>query len=148
MSLETYTGRLTDFGGSPFPNATPRLWVEPERAGLTEGGVLAEKRIPIPLDPNGNFTVKLHASSSVRPEAIYLLRCEWLDGDTLLGWSEIARFRAPVGGGDLGEIILEGTPPWAITYGFGPPPDEIRGGIYIDITGPDGVLYLPREGRI
>ena len=148
MALETYTGRLTDFGGTPFPNATPRLWIEPERTGFTEGGVLATKRIPVTLDPNGDFSVKLHASSTVRPEAIYVLKCEWLDGSTVLGWAEWMRFRAPVGGGDLGEINQEQPPTWAILYGDGPPPEHLTSGLYIDISGPAAVLYGPESGRI
>ena len=145
MGTNTYTGRLTDFGDAPFPAAHPKLWVEPEESGYSTNGLLAKKRIPVTVAPNGSFSVELESSSAVRPEAIYLLRCEWLDGDTVLGWTEWAKFRAPVGGGNIGELSQAPQPPWSIAYGFGPPPPSITG-IYIDITGPDAVLYGPNGG--
>ena len=147
MALYTYTGKLTDFTGTPFPGAQPRLWVEPDGSGFSGDGVLATKRIPVAVASNGNFSVQLEASATVRPEAIYLLKCEWLDGDTVLGWTDWARFRAPAGGGNIGELNQAPQPPWSIAYGFGPPPPGITG-LYIDITGPTAVLYAPEGGRV
>lgn len=147
MAVYTYTGRLADFGGKPFPSALPVLWVEPEQAGFSEDGALARKRIPVTVASNGTFSVDLAASSSVMPEAIYILRCEWFDGDTSIGWSEWARFRAPVGGGDIGADNSSPIPSWAILYGMKPPPDYLNNGLYIQIDGAEALLYGPANGR-
>lgn len=149
MTVYTYTGKLTDYGGAPFPNARPKLWVEPEQAGFTNTGVLARKRIPVTVASNGNFSVGLEASAAVRPEAIYILKCEWLHPDGGPSeHSDWARFRAAVGGGNIGELAQSPPPPWSISYGFGPPPPEFRGGLYIDVQGEKAVLYAPEGSRI
>ncbi len=148
MTVYTYTGKLTDYGGAPFPGARPSLYVTPVEAGFTNTGVLARKRIPVTVASNGNFSVQLESSAAVKPEAIYVLTCVWLNTDGgAAESSEWARFRAAVGGGNIGELAQTPSTPWAISYGYGPPPRGLTG-LYIDISKANPVLYAPEGGRI
>lgn len=147
MTVYTFTGRLTDYGGAPFPNAVPELWVEPERPGYSATGIMADKRIPVTVASDGSFSVQLEASSTVSPEAIYLLRCEWHDPGGPRTWAEWARFRAPVGGGNIGDLNTAPQPSWSIAYGYGPPPAGVTG-LYIDVSGATAQLYAPEGGRV
>ena len=103
MTVYTYTGKLADFSDAPFPNAKPRLWVSAERAAMSEGSVHALKRVPITVAANGSFSVSLVASADLTPQSKYLLRCEWLDGDTVLGWTDWV-FTALIGGGPIANM--------------------------------------------
>ncbi|MHA3682776.1 hypothetical protein ACXR2W_00745 [Leucobacter sp. HY1908] len=98
-----YTGKLADFGDAPFPTAKPKLWVEPMQPAMSGGSVLAAKRVQITPASNGNFTVQLIASADLDPWSRYRLRCEWLDGDVVMGWSEWI-FTALIGGGGIADM--------------------------------------------
>lgn len=149
MTVYTYTGKLTDYGGAPFPGARPSLFVTPQQAGFTNKGALARKRIPVTVAPNGDFSVRLESSAAVKPEALYVLTCEWLgENGSPAESSDWAYFRAAVGGGNIGELAQSPPAPWSISYGFGPPPPGFRGGLYIDIQGEKAVLYAPEGSRI
>lgn len=71
MATYTYTGKLTDFGEAPFPNAHPRLWVEAREPALGLHGPLAPRRIPVTVASNGTFSVQLIASVDTVPTAQY-----------------------------------------------------------------------------
>lgn len=103
MTVYTYTGKLADFGDTAFPNAKPRLWVEAEHAAMSGGSVLALKRVPITVAANGTFSVQLVASADLTPVSRYRLRAEWLDGDTVVGWTDWI-FTALIGGGPIANM--------------------------------------------
>lgn len=120
MATYTYTGRLTDYGEAPFPDAKPRLWVEVREAGFGPSGPLAPRRIPVTVASNGNFSVELVASVDTVPPARYTLRLEWLHADgNLAGWTEW-QFNAAPGGGvlkpdkDVPLSVWFVGPPWPV----------------------------------
>lgn len=133
MTVYTYTGRLADFGDKPFPSAKPRLWVEGTQPATSRQAIHALKRVHIALNEFGAFSVDLTASADLTPPTPYLLRCEWLDGDTVLGWTEW-RFTALIGGGNISNMQDgEATNVWFSTQ---PPPDNRPGIIWINpVTG-------------
>lgn len=128
MTTYAYTGRLTDFGESPFPAAKPRLWVSPKRDAFGPGGgVLASRPVPVVVADDGTFTVHLVASVDLTPATGYSLRCEWVDASNVVrGWAQWD-FTAALGGGpisDMTDAII--TRVW---FGTTPPPVQ-RAGIY------------------
>lgn len=133
MTVYTYTGRLADFGDKPFPAARPRLWVEAVNAATSQHAIHALKRVHITLDQSGQFSVELTASADLTPPTPYLLRCEWLDGDTVMGWTEW-KFTALIGGGNIGNMQDgDATNVW---YSTQSPPDNRAGIIWINpVTG-------------
>lgn len=134
MALFVYTGTLKDFGGAPFPGAVPRLTVEADRDAFGPDGPLpARKRIQVPVAPDGAFSVRLQASADTVPPVQYLLRCEWLDGATPLGYAEW-RFTAHQGGGP----VTEGGAPPTYSVWVGPPwPPAGTPGLYLDTNSPN-----------
>lgn len=127
MAVDTYTGRLTDFGESPFPSAVPNLWVQPLKDAYTASGPAAAKRIYIPVSVNGNFSVNLTPSADLIPPTGYSLRCEWLDeAGGLIGWAQWD-FSALPGGGPISS--MPGAVLKRIWYATTPPPVN-RAGIY------------------
>lgn len=133
MAVYTYTGKLADFGDTPFPNAKPRLWVSAEHSAMSGGSVLALKRVPITVAANGTFSVSLVASADLTPVSKYVLRAEWLDGETIVGWTDWI-FTALIGGGQISNM-----PDGAITnvwYSTSQPPVRRAGIIWIHpVTG-------------
>lgn len=130
MTTYTYTGRLTDFGEAPFPEAMPRLWVEATEPAFGPTGALATRRIPVTVAPNGNFSVALVASVDTSPTNIYKLRLEWLHAEgNLAGWSEW-EFTAAIGGGSITESAAAPLSVWWV----GPPwpPYPLPLGFYFD----------------
>lgn len=128
MAVYIYTGQLGDFGGAPFPGATPRLWVSPERDAFSNsGGVLASRQVAVPVDKFGAFSVTLVATADLTPPTRYSLRCEWLDDAGLpRGWAQWD-FTAAIGGGpiaDMKDALI--TRVW---WGTDRPPVQ-RAGIY------------------
>lgn len=146
MATATYTGKLTDFGESPFPGAVPKLWVEAEKPGVGPSGPLATRRIPVTVASNGNFTVALVPSVLVQPVAKYVLRLEWVNTSGVMQGTSDWLFTARPGGGHIRDMIDTPILPWVIAYGYGPPPSGITTGIYIDISGVNPVLYAPPGG--
>lgn len=107
MTLYTYTGKVTDFSRSPMPTADGLgLWVVPTRPAMSASGVMWEKAIPVTVAANGDFSVKLEASSQVRPAGlIYKLHARWLHSNQPPpGWSDI-HFLARRGGGNIGDML-------------------------------------------
>lgn len=152
MARYTYTGRLTNFARGTIPaGAEPRLYVKPVQPGYGGLGLLADRRIPVTLESDGSFSVRLEASNSVRPEALYELICEWLDqSGNPQGFSRWALFRAPVGGGNIADLV-DLAPPSGVQlmYGYGPPPSSIPANtIYLDISGSKPVIYGPEGGQV
>ena len=144
MALDSFTGRVTDFARQPFTTTEGlSLRVVPAESAFGGLGILARKPIPVTVAANGEFTVKLETSSSVRPCVLYSLQARWL-GET--GWAEWAQFRATAGGGNLKDIVALPVPAGAVAYGFGPPPPDFAGGFYLDISKTKPVLY-GREGK-
>ena len=120
-----YTGKLADFADTPFPKARPRLWVEGETASMSQSSVHALKRVEVPVAETGHFSVALVASADLVPPTPYILRCEWLDGDTVLGWSTW-KFTDLIGGGNIANMQDgETTNVWYSTQS----PPANRGGI-------------------
>lgn len=138
MTTYQYTGTLSDFAEAPIASAVPRLWVSPARPALSDGGgVLADRRIPITVNPSGTFSVPLVASVDTTPATQYILRCEWLTVDSLgqellAGWSEWI-FVAAVGGGPISEMSL--IPISRIWVGDNPPARPARGLWWLDTSG-------------
>lgn len=128
MTTYTYTGRLTDFGETPFLSAVPELWIEPINSAFGQQGPLANKRIPIHLEGNGAFSVSLVASADTSPPTKYRLRLEWIDSDVLVGWTEW-EFTAEIGGGTISDGVSAPVSVWWV----GPPwPSPLRKGFYFD----------------
>lgn len=131
MVTYTYTGALTDFGQSPFPDAYPSLLVSPERDAFSPKGPAAARDVPVAVASDGTFAVELIASADLIPATRYELRCDWFtvdhDGqEVLAGWASW-RFTAAIGGGPISTM-----PDAVITrvwYSTSPPPVE-RPGIY------------------
>lgn len=130
MAVYAYTGKLTDFGEAPFPEAVPRLWVEPERDAFSPSGPSAARRIPVVVAADGSFSVNLTASIDLVPPTRYALRCDWFRVDiagteVLAGWAQWD-FTAQPGGGPIATMPGVLTRVW---YDTTPPPVE-RSGIY------------------
>lgn len=130
MAVYTYTGKLTDFGEAPFPDAFPRLWGEPERDAFSPSGLAAARRIPIAVASNGSFSVDLTASIDLVPPTRYSLRCDWFTVDVagtevLAGWAQWD-FTAQIGGGPIATMPGVLTRVW---YATTQPPVN-RSGIY------------------
>lgn len=130
MAVYAYTGKLTDFGEAPFPSATPRLWVGPERSAFSPMGLAAARRIPIVVASDGSFSVELTASIDLVPPTRYSLRCDWftvtVNGkEVRAGWAQWD-FTAQIGGGPIATMPGVLTRVW---YDTTPPPVE-RTGIY------------------
>ena len=101
MAVYPYTGKLTDFGEQPFPNAVPQLWIQPGSDAYTPSGPSAARRISVPVASDGTFSVDLTASIDLIPPMPYGLRCDWLtEDDEPLGWAEW-EFTAQIGGGPI-----------------------------------------------
>lgn len=133
MTVYTYTGKLADFGDKPFPTAKPRLWVEGTHAAVSRHAIHALKRVYIALGESGQFSVDLTASADLTPPTQYLLRCEWLDGETVMGWTEW-RFTALIGGGNIGN--MQDGAATNVWYSTQSPPDNRAGIIWINpVTG-------------
>lgn len=135
MAFYPYHGRLADFGGVPFPGATPRLWVEADRDTFgPDGPIPARKRIEIGVASDGLFSVTLQGSADVSPPVRYTLRCDWLDGaGNTLGFAEWP-FSAYQGGGP----ISEGGEPPTYPVWVGPPwPPEKTRGMYVEKVSPN-----------
>lgn len=138
MAVYTYRGRLTDFAQDPFPDAYPRLFVQPVNDAISETHLLSSKRIPVHVEPDGRFAVLLVPSAETTPVTKYRLLCEWLVSDEPVGWS-VWEFTAVVGGGDIGTMpngpvsqVWVG-PPW--------PPSNPRGMYFDRFTNDVGVRY-------
>lgn len=127
MAVYSYTGKLTDFGEAPFPNAVPKLWVEPLQDAFSPSGPAAAKRIPVTVASNGTFSVDLIASVDLVPPTAYSLRCEWLDPDQqAVGWAQWD-FTAQPGGGPI--ATMPGSTLTRVWYATTAPPVS-RVGIY------------------
>ncbi len=128
MTVYTYTGKLADFSDAPFPEAQPRLWVEGRHASTSPRVLHALKRVRVPVNSRGFFSVDLVASTDLSPASDYVLRCEWLDADTVIGWTEW-EFTALIGGGNIADMPTgEITNVW---YSTMPPPVDRTGIIWI-----------------
>ena len=128
MATQTYTGRLTDFGELPFPDAQPRLSVAPAVDAFGPNGLLSSKRIPVSLAADGSFSVALVPSTDTSPPVEYVLRCEWLDAEILLGYSQW-RFTALPSGGAISGMVSAPLSVWWV----GPPwPPTLPSGWYFD----------------
>lgn len=130
MALYAYTGKLTDFREGPFMTALPRLWVQPLQDAFSPSGPSAARRIPVPLESGGTFSIDLTASIDLIPPTQYSLRCEWftitVDGvEVLAGWAQWD-FTAQPGGGPIATMPNTMTRVW---YATEQPPVN-RAGIY------------------
>lgn len=131
MAVYSYTGKLTDFGESPFPAAVPNLWVEAHRDAFSPSGPAAAKRIPITVASNGTFSVDLIASIDLVPPTQYSLRCEWLDpNQQTVGWAQWD-FTAQPGGGPIATMPGVMTRVW---YSTTEPPVNRAGILWIHPT--------------
>ncbi len=136
MPKYTYTLKVTDFAGQPFPGAVPRVRVRPKRDASGPDGMLASRDIPVTLNASGVGSVDLVATIDTVPETGYVLVAEWItvtqDGQEIPGWLAEWEFSALAGGGDI-KTMADGAPASAIFYG--PPwPSTIRPGLYIDVN--------------
>ena len=148
MALATFTGRVTDFSRTPFTTSEGlQLRVMPTESAYGGLGLLARKPIPVSVASDGTFSVRLETSSSTRPGVLYSLQARWL-GET--GWAEWVKFRAPVGGGNIADLVDLAVPSvGGIFYGYGPPPAGVPAtSIYIDISGAKPVVYGPEGANI
>lgn len=128
MATYPYTGRLTDFGEAPFPSAFPRLVIVADRDAFGPSGLLSKKRIPVTVAADGTFRVSLVPSTDTSPPVRYTARCEWLDGETLVGFSEWS-FTALPGGGPIKDMVTAPLSVWFV----GPPwPQGTPPGWYFD----------------
>ena len=104
MTVYTYSGKLADFSDEAFPaNSRARLWVEAVTSAMSGSSLHALKRVHISVASNGSFSVDLVASADLTPQSRYRIRCEWLDGDIVLGWTDWA-FTALIGGGPIANM--------------------------------------------
>lgn len=126
MAVYTYTGKLTDFGEAPFPDAIPELTAVPLRDAFSPSGPAAAKPIVVPVASTGVFSVDLIASIDLIPPTAYSLRCEWLNaGNDPVGWAQWD-FTAQPGGGPIATMPNKLTRVW---YSTSNPPVD-RAGIY------------------
>lgn len=132
MAVYDYTGKLTDFGEAPFPEARPRLWVAPKGDAFSPSGPSASRGILVPVAGDGSFSVRLTASIDLVPETLYDLRCEWLAVDVAgvewsRGWASW-EFTAQPGGGDISTMPAVLTRVW---YDTVPPPANRSGIVWV-----------------
>lgn len=126
MAVYPYTGKLTDFGDAPFPNAVPRLWVAAKNDAISPSGLAAARPISVAVATNGSFSVDLTASIDLTPPTPYTFRCDWLtEDDEPLGYAEW-EFTAQIGGGPIATMPGVLTRVW---YATTQPPVN-RSGIY------------------
>ncbi|MCW2165417.1 hypothetical protein B0I12_002572 [Microbacterium hydrothermale] len=133
MAKYTYTLRVTDFSGSPFPGAVPRARIRPMRDASGPDGMLSSRDIPVTLDGSGRGAADLVATVDTAPETRYRLVVDWLtttqSGQEIAGWGSEWEFTAVAGGGDI--KTMGDVPASAIFYG--PPwPANTPPGLYID----------------
>ncbi|OIU88670.1 hypothetical protein [Microbacterium sp. AR7-10] len=127
MAVYAYTGKLTDFGEAPFPDAIPKLTVVPLRDAFSPSGPAAAKPIVVPVASTGAFSVDLIASIDLIPPTAYSLRCEWLNaGNDPVGWAQWD-FTAQPGGGPIS--TMPGSTLTRVWYATTAPPVN-RPGIY------------------
>ncbi|MFF7683150.1 hypothetical protein ACFZA2_10345 [Microbacterium sp. NPDC007973] len=141
MATYTYTGFLTDLGENPFPaGAAPEL-VAIAQDGFGPKGLVAGalREVPVPIQPDGSFSVQLTASTDFSPSRPYTLRCTWFAFDVNeqkvpAGWAEWT-FTAVAGGGPIRDMVTAPVSTWFI----GPP---------WPATPVIGAFYLNREGQM
>lgn len=138
MTTYTYTGRLTDLGEAPFPDARPRLRVFPEQDTFTPSGIGASRGIPVATGYDGAFVFDLIASADLNPPTLYTLRCNWYTTgaggtEVLAGWSDWT-FTALIGGGPI--ATMPNAPLTRVWFDTNPPPVNRPGIIWLHpVTG-------------
>lgn len=99
----------------------------------------------VPAD--GKVTANLVQTTNLLGDHWYTVRFEWFEGG-ILRWSELSgKLRVPAEGGDL-KTLLETPNVSGFFYGFGPPPEWLRGVTYIDTSGPKLGIYMPQGALI
>lgn len=152
MSLFAYTGTLADIRLGMLTDLAPLCWVRPEVESFGPDGLVSAVRVPLTMNPtSGAFTVNLIPSGELTPATggpagvDYIIEVALfkptVDGDTFLAGTDVWKFTAVAGGGNVG--TMQGGSTLAVWIGppFGAwPSAPLPKGLYLDpITG-DGFL--------
>lgn len=142
--METYTATLTDIGLGVLTAYHPEMTVRPEERAFGPGGLVADVRVPVSLNPTtGAFSMSLIPSGDLTnartgqggvPYVIEVGRFE-LAEDLTKVWhgTEAWRFTAVAGGGNIGE--MSGGSLLAVWIGPPWPSAPLPKGLYIDTAG-------------
>lgn len=150
MSTAEYTGTLTDIGLGLLNSYRPVVQVRPEFPAFGPDGLVSAAPKTVDVDPStGGMTMHLIPSAYLSSPAAgdggvrYILKVGRFE-DTITGQrfhgSDVFRFTAVVGGGNIGEMS---SGPQIRSF-FGPPwPTTSRPGVYLDkVTGDYGIYGL------
>lgn len=147
MTLVTVTGKAWAHDQQPIsPGLEPELWFRPLATSLAHG-LLTSREVKASLNPDtGVFNVQLESHQNIR----YVPVMRWLVPAGSSNESMENRARGydewpiihPGRGGDISELDPE-VGINGILYGFGAPPTQLEGVVYLDITGPAIRIYGP-----
>lgn len=147
--MSTITGRMTDAGLTPFQGRWPTLRFRPDAPAATATGALV-MREPVSAtitDATGVFTVTVVSTDELLPPVLYTITAQWDAGQEL---NVLEHVRVPTGDVTFFDLLIASSsePPGRVHYGYGPPPSELTGVLYFDISGLRPVLYAPSEGGV
>lgn len=132
MSLETVTGRLSDFGWQNLAAFAPTLYFIPSNAAVDPNGrVLATKHVAATLNSDGSWSVQLAATDDLRPGGThYTVAIRWLDFHGF----DAPDFKlfVPTGGGNLGGIITAPSNPGLVWVSLTEPRNPSRGDLWLN----------------
>lgn len=141
---ETVTGNVKDLTGTIYPaSRNPELWFDPSGTAVGDA-IYFPSPVRATLDTNtGAFTVDLVSYEETLNRFFYLPRVVVNNGPDHTVTKDFPEFPlfVPFGGGVFRDLIEIGPPPGSVVYGYGPPPDDLVGVIYVDISGVKPVLY-------
>lgn len=156
MVTYVYTGTLTNIGLGALTSYAPLMWVHPTVEAYGPDGLISAAPVPVTLDPaTGTFTMTLVPSGELTPARggspgvdyvieVVLLK-PTLDGGNSVAATDIWKFTAVAGGGNVGGmnggslLAVWIGPPWPAGAEN---PTTAPKGVYIDTTGdsPFGIV--------
>lgn len=155
MAKYTYTGTLTDIGVSALAGYTPRLTVRPQAEAFGPSGIVSAKRVLVPVNPSGSFSMQLQPSTELTPTrggptgVKYVLEValfeDTFDGSQRVIHRDSWSFSAVAGGGDIGDMA-DLVPYGPIVAVLAPPPEDTEGVAWFDLTDVNSqgvMLYAP-----
>lgn len=145
MAAYVYTGTLADIGLGLLTPFAPQMWVHPEVEAFGPDGLVSA--VPVAVTVNsvtGAFSMTLIASGDLTPAAggptgvdyiIEVGRFEQAVDGTYLAGTDVWKFTAVAGGGNIGE--MSGGSLLAVWVGPPWPDLPVPAGLYIDLTPPN-----------
>lgn len=143
------TGYLTDVGVKPLSGRFPRLFLRLDRPSTWGANMLVTDKYEAAItDGTGAFVfANVVGSDEMLPHVTFTLTADWDAGQEL---DVMTGLRVPSTGGNISDIIAASAQatPGTIMFGFGPPPPDLSGVAYLDISQEFPVLWAPSNGGI